>query len=117
MTDTTEHRGWEISTNYHEHWLDDPDYDLAEDSSKVSTAPFFFCLAFAVIFGLAIHFGEEWVAPPIVKFPAPKIVPVVQWTFPAGWQMECLSIDGANKTIQPNWADPGCRARAKAWTK
>lgn len=36
MSAETEHRGWEISSDYHEHWMDDCTYDLAEDAVESS---------------------------------------------------------------------------------
>ena len=49
----TEHRGWEPSADYHEHWMDDPEWDVAEDQSE-SGSSVILVLGTIVLFGLAI---------------------------------------------------------------
>lgn len=53
----TEHRGWEPSADYHEHWMDDPDWDVAEDQSESGSSAIF-VLGTILLFGA----GLWWLA-------------------------------------------------------
>lgn len=76
MAAETEHRGWEIENNYHEHWLDDPTYDLAEDAIEDGNTGVIVLAVLVVALLVGSYLMGKWLAPPQVTFKiAPPISP------------------------------------------
>jgi hypothetical protein len=109
----TESRGWETESNYHEHFLDDPDVDITSYAESNAGA-FVASLAALVILFVGIHFLRDWTKPPVLVFPtatAPEVIPIPE-IFNAHWKVSCLYINGGTKVIRPNYDNPVCTADA-----
>ena len=119
MTDQEEHRGWEIEDNYSQHWLDNPDYDLAEDEIEGVSWKFYAVMAMTLALAVGSVLLNSWLAPPPVVFRPPVIYVTAigsqQATDQApaltlnDFSIYCVEIDGYKRIIKPNWANPNCR--------
>lgn len=111
MTTETEHRGWEISSDYHEHWMDDCTYDLAEDTDSPWQS-WLAAIAIAVLVA-GVYLLGKWLEPPAVTFRPPiismsPVQPAVQFVsqfgdfrWPVNYSVTCMALDTQAKTIQP----------------
>lgn len=69
-----ESRGWEIEDTHHEHWLDDPQVDIAEDHGESSAKVLVVVLILIALFGAAVYLAGKWLEPPAVSF---HVTPVI----------------------------------------
>lgn len=125
MTAEVEHRGWEIESNYHEHFLDDPSIDLGDDFSEGNGGHLFGAILALTVLLVAIWGLKLWLTPPILNFPpaAVQIVlpqpPIPRGQMSAGpihydsdWRPQCLMVDYAHKMLRPNYGNPNCTPQA-----
>lgn len=104
-----EHRGWEIEDDYRQHYMDDPNWDLAEDAESLDNKFIAFMIVVGVVV-LGIYAIHLWLSPPIVKFPAMG-QPLQTWPINQQWQAQCLAVDGKALTVQPNYHNPECQKK------
>lgn len=71
----TEHRGWEIESSYHQHYLDDVNWDLAEDQADEYGAKFAWVVGALVVLCLALYGLNLYLTPPKVVFNPVRVIP------------------------------------------
>jgi hypothetical protein len=66
-----------METEIHEHVLDDPYFDYAEDEGEKGMGRFLISLLFTVILGIGVWLAHLWAEPPVVHFSLtpPQMVP------------------------------------------
>lgn len=62
-----EQRGWKTNDTYHEHWLDDPAYDVAEDGAESVSRRFIACAILSVVLLAGVFLAGKWLEPPQLK--------------------------------------------------
>lgn len=65
-----------MSTDYAQHWLDDPDWEVDPYDEPTRLWVPTLALVLLALLGLSIHVLNIWLSPPPVKFP-PPLPPIV----------------------------------------
>lgn len=117
MSDTSEHRGWEINTDHNQHVLDDPFHDIAEDGGESGGGMFWGLLVVLLLVGLALYGMRLWLTPPQITFKAagPPGAIIVSQSQP---QYLCLHYSGKTNVLRPNWESAVCsvsNAKKNGW--
>jgi hypothetical protein len=66
----TEHRGWEISDDYHQHWMDDNELDVVDEFEEASATGFTAALIVLAISLAGLYALDLYLAPPRPTFAA-----------------------------------------------
>jgi len=75
-----------VSTDYAQHWLDDPDWEVDPYDEPTRLWVPTLALVFLALLGLAIHGLNIWLSPPPIKFP-PPLPPIYIGNNQTLWQM------------------------------
>lgn len=119
LSEQIEHRGWEIEDNYHEHFLDDPEVDLAGDFSEGNSGVFVGSIIALAVLVIAFWGLKLWIAPPVVYF-RPALPPIIQHDAPGSfwaqidktWRVSCVYGKIETKTLRPYYENPNCTPEA-----
>jgi|GEM_PF-4806285 len=122
MSREQEHRGWEPSSEYHVHPLDDPEWSF-NDVNEGSGAAFIALLIIGVLAVGGMLLLTKWVSPPPVVFQPPRVVEFLPTQFsapqscttpqgmtslrswgpiPSDWHYSYLRIDEKHKMVMGN---------------
>lgn len=114
-------RGWEISNDYRQHYMDDPNWDLSEDAEQ-HDGKFIAVLWVAVVLALgsfAVHHYLDHSDTVKISFDNTGAsfgfnmqgrLPRGMYV-PPGWVIHCVKINEKGSYMEPNYEDPACSCR------